>query len=195
MNSKTNEEAKTIYYTQRRTGLIEKKDPGFVHIYYGRGAGKTTSAVGSAIRAAGGNLQVDFVQFMKSGNSGEVAVLKGISKIRYQCPGEHPFIMSNGPEPIHYEHAEKAYQYALEAVQKGTDLLICDEILDALIFELISKDRILNLMDQCRQRIELIMTGMDVPRSIMAKVDYATEFNQAKHPYYRGARARKGFEY
>ena len=88
---------KSIYYTQERSGFVEDKGLGLIHICFGQGVGKTIRADGLAIRAARAGLQVDFVQFMKSGNSGEVAILNGIGGIRYWCPGEHPFIMPRGP--------------------------------------------------------------------------------------------------
>jgi cob(I)alamin adenosyltransferase len=168
---------------------------GLVHIYYGQGVGKSTRAVGLAVRAAGSGLLVDVVQFMKSGTSSEVSIFKKISNIRYWCPGKHPFVMSSGPGPVHYEHAAKALSSAFEAIDRGTNLLICDEILDTLIFGVLKKDRILELIDACKNKIELVMTGINAPPDIIEMADYVTELVQVKHAYYKGARARKGIEY
>jgi len=184
-----------IYYTQKRSGLIEDKGLGLIHIYYGKGVGKTTRAIGLAVRAAGDNRQVDFVQFMKSGTSSEVAIFRKIPNIHYRCPGKHPFIMSHGPEKIHYEHAAKALQFAFEAIDSATDLVVCDEILSTVIFDLLKKEQVLDLMERCRNKAELIMTGIDAPDEFINLADYVTEFVQIKHPYYSGARARKGIEY
>ena len=184
-----------IYYTQKRSGLIEDKGLGLIHIYYGKGVGKTTRAIGLALRAAGDNRQVDFVQFMKSGTSSEVAIFRKIPNIHYRCPGKHPFIMSHGPEKIHYEHAAKALQFAFEAIDSATDLVVCDEILSTVIFDLLKKEQVLDLMERCRNKAELIMTGIDAPDEFINLADYVTEFIQIKHPYYSGARARKGIEY
>ena len=188
-------EASLIYYTQKRSGLIEDKGLGLIHIYYGKGVGKTTRAIGLSIRSAGDNRQVDFVQFMKSGTSSEVAVFKKIPNITYWCPGKHPFIMSHGPEAVHYEHAAKALQFALEAIDRKTHLLVCDEILSTVIFDLLKKEQILDLIERCRNKIELVMTGIDASAEFSELADYVTEFIQVKHPYYSGARARKGIEY
>jgi cob(I)alamin adenosyltransferase len=168
---------------------------GLIHIYYGRGVGKTTRAAGLAVRAAGSGLQVDMVQFMKSGTSSEVSIFKKIPNIRYWCPGKHPFIMTGGPKAVHYEHAAKALSFAFEAIERGTNLLICDEILDTLIFEVLEKERIIELIEKCKNKIELVMTGINAPADIMAMADYATELVQVKHAYYSGAKARKGIEY
>jgi len=184
-----------IYYTQKRSGLIEDKGFGLIHIYFGKGVGKTTRAIGLAVRAAGNDRQVDFVQFMKSGTSSEVAIFKKIPNIHYRCPGKHPFIMSHGPEKIHYEHAAKALQFAFEAIDSATDLVVCDEILSTVIFDLLKKEQVLDLMERCRNKAELIMTGIDAPEEFINLADYVTEFVQIKHPYYSGALARKGIEY
>ncbi len=164
-------------------------------MYFGKGVGKTTRAIGLSVRAAGNNRQVDFVQFMKSGTSSEVAIFKKIPNIAYWCPGKHPFIMSQGPEKVHYAHAAKALQFALEAIDRETHLLVCDEILSTVIFDLLKKEQILDLIDRCRNKIELVMTGIDAPAEFTERADYVTEFVQVKHPYYSGARARKGIEY
>lgn len=151
--------------------------------------------MGLAIRAAGVGFNVNFIQFMKSGTSGEILIFANISNIRYQCPGRHPFILSRGPETIHYKHAEKALLYAIEAAENGAELLICDEIINALIFGLLEKEQILELMEKCRGKVELIMTGASVPEDLIEFADYVTEFKQIKHPYYSGAKARRGIEF
>ena len=157
--------------------------------------GKTTRAVGLAIRAAGVGIQVDFIQFMKSGNSGEILIFAKIPNIYYRCPGRHPFILSRGPEAVHYEHASEALRYAHEAVESGTQLLICDEILNTIIFNILKKEQILDLMEKCRGKIELVMTGRDAPSEIIESADYVTELAMKKHPYYGGAKARRGIEF
>ena len=138
---------------------------------------------------------MDFVQFLKSGNSAEIKVFEKIPNIRYQCPGRHPFIMSRGPQPVHYEHAAKALWYAQEAVERGADLLVCDEILDTLLFDLLQKEHLLDLMEKCKDKAELVMTGRTAPPELIEMADYVTRFSQVKHPYYKGVRARKGIEY
>jgi cob(I)alamin adenosyltransferase len=135
------------------------------------------------------------VQFMKSGNSSEVSIFKKIPNIRYWCPGKHPFIVTSGPKQVHYEHAAKALSSAFEAIERGTNVLICDEILDALIFNVLAKESIVELIEKCKTKIELVMTGVSAPADILGMADYVTELVQVKHAYYKGARARKGIEY
>lgn len=166
-----------------------------IHLYYGQGVGKTSRAVGLAIRAAGEGLRVDFVQFLKSGTSAEVRIFNRIDNIHYWCPGKHPFIMSRGAQPVHREHARKSYRFALDAIENGSQVLICDEILDTLLFNLLKPEQLMELAERCRSRVELVMTGRNAPPALIDAADYVTELVQIKHPYYKGARARKGIEY
>jgi cob(I)alamin adenosyltransferase len=175
--------------------LTKRIGLGFIHIYYGQGVGKTTRAVGLAIRAAGMGLKVNFIQFMKSGTSGEILIFANIPNIRYQCPGRHPFILSRGPEAIHHKHTAEALGYAIKAVKDGTELLICDEIMNTVIFELLEKERVIELMEMCRGKTELVMTGVSAPNDLIELADYVTELRQIKHPYYSGAKARPGIEF
>ena len=156
--------------------------------------GKTTRAVGLAVRAAGEGVRVVFVQFLKSGTSAEVGVLEKIENIRYWCPGRHPFITPRGADPVHYRHARDAYQFALSAA-RTCQVLICDEILDTLIFHLLEKQQLLQLIECCKGRVELVMTGRNASSDLIEAADYVTELVQVKHPYYKGAKARKGIEY
>jgi len=184
-----------VYYQKERSGIIKDEGLGLIHIYYGEGVGKTTRAVGLALRAAGEGLNVDFVQFMKSGRSGEASMFKKIPNISYRCPGPHPFILSKGPEPVHFQHASKALEYAHDAIVRSTDLLICDEILNTVLFGILPKDSLLELAHECKGKVELVMTGRDAFPQLIEIADYITEFLLRKHPYYRGAKARKGIEY
>ncbi len=183
------------YYRKQRSGIIQNKGLGLIHIYYGEGVGKTTAAVGLATRAAGRGLKVEFVQFMKSGNSGEIVSFQKIPTLNYYCPGKHPFILSKGPEPIHFDHARKALSYANNCITNSTNLLICDEILDTLLFHVLKESDIIDLMKNCEGRVELVMTGRAASKKLIKMAHYVTNFVQIKHPYYEGAIARKGIEY
>jgi cob(I)alamin adenosyltransferase len=158
--------------------------------------GKTTRAVGLAIRAAGRGVDVDFIQFMKSGDSGEVEIFRRISNLHYFCPGDHPFILSAGPKPVHFAHAQQALAHALKAAENGHRLMVCDEILDTILFHILSTPQLLQLATRCRQNhVELVMTGRSAPPELIEAADYMTEMVQRKHPYYQGANARRGLEY
>ena len=186
---------KPIYYPDERHGLVQRPGLGLIHACYGQGVGKSTRSVGLAVRAAASGLRVFFVQFMKSGDSAEVKTLNQLDNIIYRCPGKHPFILSKGPQAVHYEHAEEGLWYAMRAAKEGAEVIVCDELLSALVFEVLSVQRALNLIALCRGKVELVLTGIDAAPEIQAAADYVTEFRQVKHPYYKGHMARKGIEY
>ncbi|RJX35072.1 MAG: cob(I)yrinic acid a,c-diamide adenosyltransferase [Desulfarculus sp.] len=186
---------KHLYYPQERQGLVQRPGLGLIHVCFGQGVGKSTRSVGLAVRAASAGLRVFFVQFMKSGDSSEVKFLSQTENIIYRCPGKHPFILSKGPQAVHYEHAEEALWYAKRAQKEGAEVIICDEMLSALVFEVLSMDSALELIESCRGQTELVLTGIDAAPEIIAAADYATEFKAVKHPYYKGHLARKGIEY
>jgi len=166
-----------------------------IHLYIGTGVGKSTRSIGLAIRAAGNGLTVDFIQFMKSGDSGEINIFNQLSSIRYHCPGKHPFLISGKPKDIHLKHARKALEYAWDAVNQGTDILICDEILDAILYQTLPAGEVVRLAQACKGKIELVMTGRRAPEELMDMADYVTEFVEIKHPYQKEIMARKGIEY
>ena len=183
------------YYAETRQGFIKNEGMGLIHVCYGTGVGKTTRSIGLAIRAAGAGLQVAYVQFMKSGTSSEVNIFRQIPNISFICPGKHPFILSQGPQSIHFEHAESGLWFAKQAAKRRVDLLICDELLGTVVFKVLSVEHILELMDMCRRKVELLMTGVEAAPEILEATDYATHFVQEKHPYYQGHIARRGIEY
>jgi len=175
--------------------LNEENHMGLIHVLFGGGVGKTSTAVGMAFRAAASGLQVYFIQFMKSDISGELNILKQISNIHYYSPGSHPFIKNNNPQKIHFDHANKALEYAWEAVGGDAQVLVCDELLNTILFGILTKEKILDLIDSCKNRVELILTGKVVPQEIVEVSDYVNEFINIKHPYDTGIGAREGIEY
>ena len=186
---------KSSFYQDKPKGGAGKSNLGLIHACFGQGVGKSTRSVGLAVRAAGSGLKVFFVQFMKSGDSGEVGILSGIDNIDYRSPGDHPFILADGPKPVHLQHAEQALSFAKEAVAQGRQLIVCDELLSALLFKVVSLQQVLELVDLCRGKADLVMTGVDAPPEIQMVCDYVTEFRQIKHPYYDGYNSRRGIEF
>jgi cob(I)alamin adenosyltransferase len=182
-------------YEEQRSGYIHDSGLGLIHACYGQGVGKTTRSIGLSVRAAASGLRVVFVQWLKSGDSAEVAWLSDSPNIEYRCPGPHPFIMSRGPQPVHFDHASRALDMGREAVQSGADVLVCDEILTALFFKVLEVKQVTDLIGSARGRVEMVMTGAVCPPEIFEQSDYVTQFVQEKHPYYSGGRARKGIEY
>lgn len=173
---------------------------GYVQVYTGNGKGKTTAAVGLAVRAAGNGLKVYMVQFLKSMSTGElhsVVKLEPYFKIfRFEKKRGFFWTLNEEEKRELKEEVQHAYRFCLEALRENKcDLLIMDEIMGALSNELVSKEQLLELIDLKPENIELILTGRDVPVEIAERADLVTEMREIKHYYTKGISPRKGIEY
>ncbi|MFH1294364.1 MAG: cob(I)yrinic acid a,c-diamide adenosyltransferase [Candidatus Aenigmatarchaeota archaeon] len=171
------------------------KDYGRVHAIYGNGKGKTSAAIGMAIRAAGAGLSVGFIQFMKGGTSSEVSILRGIDKIDYFCPGDHEFILPDRKTlKAQRDHSRRALDYVRNLLT-SEDMIVCDELLNAVIFDLVDADELRELIDDHERDAELVMTGLYIPVGIPLELfDYRTEMKRMSHPYPK-LKARYGIEF
>ena len=169
---------------------------GYTHIYTGNGKGKTTAALGMALRAAGNGMQVFVAQFVKGKTYSEVhavrELLPTVTLVQY---GREAFIHGQ-PGEADIEVARQGMQEVERIVDSGSyDLIILDEICIALYFKLIDEARIIRLIEQKPAKTELILTGRYAPQSLMDKADLVTEMQEVKHYYQQGVQARKGFEF
>lgn len=172
-----------------------KSNFGMIHIYTGSGKGKTTAALGLAMRAAGHNFKVAIIHFMKIWDYGEVESLKKleIDLFRY---GTTELIDPKNPSPVDFEQAEKALSKAEELIENGNyDILILDEINVALGFNLIPIERVVNLLNKKPDSLELVLTGRKCPEELIDRADLVSAIDEIKHPYQKGIEARKGIEF
>ena len=175
---------------------MKKKDNlGLIHIYTGRGKGKTTAALGLAMRAAGHNFKIAIVHFMKIWDYGEVKSLErlGIDLFRY---GTTELIDPEKPSPVDFDQANKALSKAEELIEKGGyDILILDEITVAIEFKLIPLKRVVGLLAKKPDNLELVLTGRTCPQELFQKADLISRIDEIKHPFQKGVVARKGIEF
>lgn len=170
---------------------------GRIHIYYGDGKGKTTAAMGQAIRAAGCGLRVLVFQFMKDNSSSERRVLEQISKITC-LPGRSRvkfFSQMNGDEKAEAKHY---YTKALDEIVKFCapfDVLVLDEILDVVHYKLLNEDKLLSFLQHKPRGLEIVMTGHEVSERLLEIGDYVTLMQKQKHPFDKGKLAREGIEF
>ena len=168
---------------------------GLVQIYTGDGKGKTTAALGLAIRAAGHNFKVAIIHFMKLWGYGEVTSLKrlDIDLFRY---GTREFVDPENPSPIDLEQANKAISKAEELIERANyDVLILDEINVALDFNLIPLEKVVDLLDKKPDNLELVLTGRNCPQELIERADLVSTIDEIKYPFQKGLKARKGIEY
>jgi cob(I)alamin adenosyltransferase len=172
-------------------------------IFTGNGKGKTTAALGQAMRALGQGKRVLMIQFIKSGQiSGEHKFVKKfrIAQSRFKIiPAGKGFVKILGDKK-HLSVHKKAAQNALKLVQKAIkgkkwDLIILDEINVAVDLKLIKADYVLKTLRLIPKEIDIILTGRGAQKSFIQKADLVTEMKEVKHPFKKGQVAKKGIEF
>lgn len=170
-------------------------DAGYYQIYTGNGKGKTTAAMGLALRASGRNLKVFFGQFMKGQDYGErlrLPQLPGVTHVQFGDPG---WCFKGKLKPAQIEQAQAGYEQSLAALTSGTyDLVILDEFNMALWFELIELEQALALVAARPAQVELVTTGRNAHEALIERADLVTEMREVKHYYTQGVSARIGIE-
>lgn len=170
---------------------------GRLHIYHGDGKGKTTAAMGLCLRAAGQGLEVGVAQFLKDGMSGECAALQGIPHVRlFPFLPRVPFPCAMSPDAR--EQAAGFYAALLDrcrAAAPSLDLLVLDEVLDAVGTRILPEEALLRFVRERPEGLELILTGRDPAPALLEAADYITEMRAVRHPYQQGVTARRGIEW
>jgi cob(I)alamin adenosyltransferase len=165
-----------------------------VQVYTGNGKGKTTAAIGLAVRACGHGFTVHMIQFMKGRiNYGELETVKLIPNFEIKQFGRPEFVSKENPDPVDIELAQEGFEHAQKIIfSQKYDIVILDEINVAMDFNLISQDEVLSLIEERPKTVELVLTGRHCPREIVRMADYVTEMLEIKHPYNEGTLAREG---
>ena len=170
---------------------------GLIQVYTGNGKGKTTAALGLALRAVGHRLKVLMIQFLKGGIAyGELKSAKKLSPYLKIVPmGRECFIDKKNPHPEDRRWARKGWKLAQRAVQSQEyELVILDEINVAVEYGLVSLDELLALMRNKPEKVELILTGRWAKPEVLRRADLVTEMKEIKHYYQKGIESRVGIE-
>lgn len=174
--------------------MTKKLTKGLIQIYTGDGKGKTTAALGLALRATGRKLKVIFIQFVKGVTSGEHIFVKKylpfeiVQTSKGDCFKKTKEKLSN--------EAMQTLEYAREQMLSNKyDVIILDEIFVAVDQEYVGVKDILNLLECKPKAVELVMTGRNAPQEIIEKADLVTEMRMIKHPFCKGIAGRIGIEY
>lgn len=170
-----------------------------IHLYCGDGKGKTTAAVGLAVRAAGNGRKVCFIQFLKSGATGEINILQkleNVSVMRTEVNKKFTFQMTSEERAAAAAENMKLLQYARqEAAAGNADMLVLDEAATAVERSMIDEEVLKALVEDFPDNIELVITGSRPEAWMVEAADYVTDMEKIKHPFDRGIAARKGVEY
>lgn len=169
-------------------------EQGLVHLYAGDGKGKTTAAMGLALRALDNKKRVTVVQFLKGMPSGEVDLLHQLGATVYRAENITKFVFQmTEQEKI---EAKAAYTQLLQqAACQPTDLLVLDEACAACVLEMVDVQMLKDVVQKRPEGLELVLTGRDPAQWMIEAADYYTEMCCRKHPYEKGIAARKGIEF
>ena len=170
---------------------------GLVHVYTGPGKGKTTAALGLALRASGHGKKVYIIQFMKGRiDYGELKACKDNPNITIEQFGRPQFVDRENPEKEDLDFARQALEKAKQVMIGGEyHIVILDEINVALDFNLIKLEDVIALIENKPEEVELILTGRNANPEVSKIADYVTEMLAIKHPYEEGQVGRKGIEF
>ena len=198
--------------------IKDELSQGLVQVYTGNGKGKTTCSLGLGLRAAGHGFQVEVIQYMKgSSYTGELFSTErlpnfnikqfgkgcpydsGIRQGLMDCQGCGECFYKGSDEKdkkIHQNFVKWAYEYTVDLLKENNkDVVILDEINNALRYELLTVEEVLELIELKGEKIELILTGRGMPEEIIKRADLVTEMKEVKHPYQQGIKSRRGIEY
>lgn len=171
---------------------------GCIHIYEGNGKGKTTAAVGLAVRCAGSGQKVMFTQFLKGNLSSEMNSLERLPNIIiYQNEKAFGFafnmdIQERVDAKIYYRnHFREAIYYAK---REKVRLLILDELLDVYNLNMVDQDEVCQFLRTKPEDMEIVLTGRDPAPELVHMADYMTHMEKKKHPHDWGVSARMGIE-
>ncbi|WP_296047165.1 cob(I)yrinic acid a,c-diamide adenosyltransferase [uncultured Gemmiger sp.] len=164
-----------------------------LHLYWGNGKGKTTAAMGLALRALGHGRRVVIVQFLKDGTSGEIAPLRAAGAAVYACPNaKFTWLMDEADKAAAREASARALGQALAG---PFDLLVLDEACAALKSGILDEALLRRAVAFAKNGREVVLTGRDPAPWLQEAADYSTEMRAHKHPYADGVAAREGVEY
>lgn len=170
---------------------------GYIQVYTGNGKGKTTAALGLAVRAAGHKEKTFIGQFLKGQDYGELDAVKNFSPliIIEQFGRKGFFHVTKEPDKKDIQRARKGLEKCQKAMLSGKyRIIVLDEINVTVYFNLLSEKDIHSFLDQKPKDVEIILTGRYAPESFLERADLITEMKEVKHYYEKGIQARKGIE-
>lgn len=186
---------------EKEVRRLEPKDKvGLIVVITGNGKGKTTSALGMTLRAAGHGMKISFIQFMKGDiHSGELESIKRLApEVEMHVMGKGFCGIMGNPYKFdeHREDAQKAVRLALEKVTSGAyDMVILDEINNSLKLKLVDLNQVLEIIEKKPAFTHLVLTGRDAHQEIKKRAHLVSEVVEVKHPYWFGIEPQKGVDY
>ena len=175
----------------------KSRGKGLVHVFTGDGKGKTSAALGIALRALGHGLKVYLAYFMKGDYPyGERVALSKFPTVKLESFGTTEFIDPGNVKPEEIGLIRQGFEVASQAVLGGSyDLVILDEVNLAVAWKLVGLDELISLIEEKPPQVDLVLTGRSADSRLVALADLVTEMVKIKHPYDKGIQARRGIDY
>ena len=176
----------------------ERLSRGLIQVYTGDGKGKTTCALGLALRAVGQGFKVYMVQFMKGRETGEAkaAADRLAPEMTLRYFGRPGLVNLKAPDPEDLARVREAWDLARQVISAGEhDLVILDEINLALTFNLVPLAEALEVLRARPAWVEVVLTGRQAPPELVELADLVTEMRPLKHYYEAGVKSRRGIEW
>ncbi len=175
--------------------MTRRLQKGYTQVYTGNGKGKTTAALGLALRASGHGMHTYVGQFMKGQHYGELDALRDHPHITIEQYGDVRCIHREEVTPEHVAQAQRGLERAREAMLSGQyDIVVLDEINVTIWFGLLTVEEVLAFLDERPEHVEVILTGRRAPPELIERADLVTEMREVKHYYQQGVLAREGIE-
>jgi cob(I)alamin adenosyltransferase len=177
--------------------IQESNSQGLVIVITGNGKGKTTAALGQAVRALGYGCKVFFLQFMKGKPSGELAAVKNyLPGIEMQQTGSESWVLKKENSEANIHYAQQGLEKAKAAIYSGEyALVVLDEMNVVLDYNLLPVSGVVDMIVNRPRHVSVILTGRNAPPQIIEIADIASSIEEIKHPYNKGVAAQKGIEY
>lgn len=173
------------------------KEFGMIHVYTGTGKGKTTAAIGLAVRAIGHGAKVTMISFMKDDPEyGEAKAYKYLPGFTLKQMGRDCFVNFRDPDPVDVKMAHEAWDEAKRIIkEEETDLLILDELNLAMAKDIVPTADVLKFLKENRNHTEIVFTGREAPAELIEMADLVTDMQEVKHYYMQGVPIRNGIDH
>jgi len=172
---------------------------GLIQVYTGNGKGKSTAAIGQAVRAAGHGFKIGFISFFKDPDVfgyGEYGSMEKLGIQTFVLVRKHPHFYRDLDDEEIREECTRGLEFIRALLQDGSwDMIVLDEINIALRDGFITEEDVLSLLTERPETLELVLTGRGIPERILEKADLVSEIMEVRHPYSQGIQSREGIEY
>ena len=181
---------------EKENMLMANKKPGLIMVFTGDGKGKTTAAVGQAVRALGHGFRVYMIHFMKGRDYGEFLATANMANLTLVRAGRDSFVDREKPDPVDVDLAREGFAKAAQALLSGDyDLVVMDEINVAVDYGLVAESELLDLLKDKPKDVSVILTGRGASPELVKVADMVSEVLAIKHHYEAGADCCPGIEY